>query len=79
MFSFFIFYVSVDYYNNSSLITYIKMNVGEAADLTVKYFVWQNKMYNDCCATPTLFVAVVMSAVQVVASLVKPVFAATVF
>lgn len=54
------------------------MNVSEAADLTVNYFVWQNKMYNDCCATPTLFVAVMSAIQQVFASLVKPVFAASV-
>lgn len=50
------------------------MNGGDPADLTVKHFVWQNKMYNDCCVTPTLFLAVMSPIQQVVASLVKPVF-----
>lgn len=70
---FFFFYVSVDYYKNSSLITF-KMNGGDPADLTVKHFVRQNKMYNDRCATPTLFVAVMSPLQQVVVSLGKPVF-----
>lgn len=50
------------------------MNGGDPADLTVKHFVWRNKMYNDCCVTPTLFLAVMSPIQQVVAGSVKPVF-----